>query len=123
MVTPQGRATFVRTRRVRQRIYIEALTRYHDETGKPRRRCVARWPAGRTLADEIDEMQRDLDLAQRNVMFWQGLIDRTVHPLFPAQISRAPRSLCYWRRRLATATTRLAQLSEARAGLEAGGFL
>ena len=79
--------------------------------------------AGGTHADETDEMQRDLDLAQRNVTFWQGLIDRTVHPLFPAQIRRAPHSLRYWRRRLATATTRLAQLGEARAGLEAGEFL
>ena len=69
-------------------------------------------------------MQRDLDLAQRNVTFWQGLVDRTVQPRYPAQIGRAPYNLRYWRRRLATATTRLAQLDEVRAGLAAtAGYL
>ena len=81
---------FIRQRRSGQRIYAEALVSFRDpDTGKSRHRCVARWPAAHSLAEEIDEMQRDHDKAQRNVTFWQGLIDRTVEPLYPAQIRRA----------------------------------
>ena len=110
---------FIRQRRSGQRIYAEALVSFRDpDTGKSRHRCVARWPAAHSLAEEIDEMQRDHDRAQRNVTFWQGLIDRTVEPRYPAQIRRAPANLQYWLRSVATTATSLARLGEARAGLE-----
>jgi hypothetical protein len=108
---------FIRTHRIRRYVYTEVMQSYRDPgNGRLLHRCIVRWPAHRSLTDEISRTQWNIEEASRNVAFWQGLLDRTVQPRFPEQVSRAPEFVKFWRRRLAKATAHLAALGEVRAG-------
>src|SRR5690242_4730371 len=82
---------FTRTHRIGRHAYTEALESYRDpETGKPRHRCIARWRAERSLAEELGRTRYAVDCANESVAYWQGIIDRTVRPRSWKQIRRAP---------------------------------
>jgi hypothetical protein len=106
---------FTRTHRIGRYDYIEALESYRDpETGKPRHRCVVRWRAERSFAEELGRTHFEIEHANEKIAYWQGLIDRTGGPRFPKQTKRAPEALVSWRRRLQMATSHFAALTEAR---------
>src|SRR3954451_18508260 len=106
---------FTRTHRLGRHLYTEVLESYRDtETGKPRHRCIARWRAERSFAEELGRTRFAIDLANKNVAFWQGLIDGTQRPLFRGQSKRATENVRFWRRRLEKETSHFATLNEAR---------
>jgi hypothetical protein len=107
---------FTRTRRVGSRLYTEALQSYRDpETGRPKHLCVARWRAEHSFVEELGRTRYAIENAEKNVAYWQGIIDRTVRPRFWKQYRRAPGAVVDWRRRLEAATAHLAALTEVRA--------
>ena len=111
---------FTRTHRFGRYAYIEVLESYRDPgTGRSRHRCVTRWRAERSFAEELGHTRWRIECAAEQLAFWQGIIDRTARPRFQKQRQRAPDCLQYWRRELATATAHFAALTEARKGLPA----
>jgi hypothetical protein len=106
---------FTRTHRIGRHLYTEALESYRDpDTGRPRHRCVARWRAERSLAEEIGRTQHAIDRATNSATYYRGVIDRTVKPRFPKHRKDAPECAAAWQRRLDTAMTHLAALTAAR---------
>src|SRR3954454_13340086 len=106
---------FTRTHRIGRYLYTEVLESYRDpETGKPRHRCIARWRAERSFAEELGRTRFAIDEANKNIAFWQGLVDRTVKPKCRKQISRAPDAISFWHRRLQKEMSHWTALNEAR---------
>jgi hypothetical protein len=111
---------FTRTPRIGRYLYTEALESYRDPvTGLPKHRCVARWRAERTLAEEMGRARFRIANATKNIAYWQGVIDRTVRPNFWKHVRRAPDSVKHCRASLATETARHAQLMAVHAVLPA----
>jgi hypothetical protein len=106
---------FTRTHRIGRHAYTEALESHRDpETGKPRHRCIARWRAESSLAEELGKTRFAIERASKSVAYYQGVIDRTVRPRFWKHIKWAPESLEHWRRDLQTEMSHFAALTEAR---------
>lgn len=96
------------------------LESYRDTgAGRPKHRCVARWRAGRSLAEELGRTRWEIEHATRNATYWQGLLDRTVKPRSWSHIGRARDCAPFWQRRLTVATAQLTALTEARQALGA----
>jgi hypothetical protein len=113
---------FTRTHHVGRYAYTEALQSYRDpNTKQPKHRCIARWPANHSLADELRRARTFVDDLQSNIAYWQGVIDRTVPPpRRPFHPRRARRVLAWYDQRLPRATARLAALQAASDGLAPG---
>ena len=106
---------FTRAHRIGRHLYTEALESYRDpDTGRPRHRCLARWRAERSLAEEIGRTQHAIERATHNATYYQGVIDRTVRPRFWKHRKWAPEYAKDWQRCLDTATIHLTALTAAR---------
>ena len=114
-------AMFTRRHRIGRHLYIEALESYREpDTGRPRHRCLARWRAERSFAEELGQTRFGIEHAASNITYWQGIIDGTVRPRVPIHRKRAVESVRGWQRRLDDATAHLSALTAARdAGLPA----
>jgi hypothetical protein len=111
---------FTRTHRVGKRTYTEVLESYRDSDGRPRHRCIVRWPAELTFAEAIAHAQRELERATRQVAYYRSIIDRTARPRSWKHVAQAPKRLEESTARLDKATAQNAALSTARAnGLSA----
>jgi hypothetical protein len=110
---------FTREHHIGRQPYIEALERYRDpDTGRVRHRCLARWRAERSFAHELGLTRFWTEEAARNLVYWQGVIDRTVQPRVPKHRNRATECVKFWQRRLDIAAAHFAELTAARdAGL------
>jgi hypothetical protein len=107
---------FTRKHRVGRHLYTEALESYRDpETGRPRHRCLARWRADRSFAQELGKTRFNIERATHNLAYYKGVIDRTVRPRLARHRKCAPASVQSWQRRLDIATAHLTALSAARA--------
>jgi hypothetical protein len=106
---------FLRSHRIGQHLYSEALESYRDPiSGKPKHRCIARWRADHSFAQEIGQTQHDIETASRNANYYQGIIDRIVRAEFRKHYNSAQTSAKFWRYRLNKSTKHLAVLTEAR---------
>jgi hypothetical protein len=112
---------FTRTHHIDRHAYTEALESYRDpDTGRPRQRCLARWRAERSFAEEVGRTQFCIERAAENLAYYQGVIDRTVQPKSPKHLKLAPGYATHWRRWLNKAIAHYAALTAAReAGLRA----
>ena len=102
---------FTRTHRIGRHIYTEALEGYRDPIGRPRYRCVARWRADRTLAEEIGRTHYNIEQATRRATYYQGIVERTVRANHPKHHKHARQRAKDWQRHLDTATARHGGLS------------
>jgi len=114
-----GRGMFTREHHIGRHLYIEAVESYRDpDTGRRRHRCLARWRAERSFAQELGQTCFWAEEAARNLAYWQGVIDRTVQPRVPKHRNRATECVKFWQRRLDIAAARFADLTVVRdAGL------
>jgi hypothetical protein len=109
---------FVRAHRIGKHLYTEALESYRDPcTGRPKHRCVARWRAEHTLAEELGRIRVDIALSSANCAYFQGVLDRTVPPNRREHIKGASDYLSYWQRKYRVAASHLAALMKARESL------
>jgi hypothetical protein len=106
---------FLRTHRIRRRVYTEALESYR-EGGNPRHRCVARWPFDQPLAVALGEARFRVERDRDQVAQWRGIMDRTAARR-PQQVRAAPRMVKIWQARLAVSTASLAGLEAVAAKL------
>ena len=57
---------FTRTHRIGHYDYLEVLESYRDvDNGRPKHRCVARWRAGRSLAEELGRTRFDVGFCRK----------------------------------------------------------
>jgi hypothetical protein len=108
-------AMFTRTHCIGRYVYTEALESYRDpETGKSRHRCVVRWRAERSFAEELGRIHFEIDRANKDIAYYQGIIDRTERPRFRKHIKEAPKWLEHLRRNLQRQLSHFTALIEAR---------
>ena len=101
---------FLRTHRVGQSVYSEALESYRDPvTSKPKHRCIARWPADQPFAVALGKARFTVERDRQQVAGWQAIIDGTVQRSRRHQRD-APKLVKCWQARLVVSTTRLAGL-------------
>lgn len=107
---------FTRTHQTGDYAYTEATQSYRTAS-QNKHRCIARWPAHRSLADELALAQQRVDQLRLDIAYWQDVIKRTIPPKPRSCPASAPRVLADLQHRLLRATARLAALQAASEGL------
>jgi hypothetical protein len=111
---------FTRTHRMGRNVYTEVLESYRDpDTRKSRHRLIARWRAGRSLAEELALTQYAIEREADNVARHQAWVDgtRKVQHWREHRIrQRAPERLRNAQASLDKATAHHAKLTAAREG-------
>ena len=62
---------FLRSHRIGERVYIEALESFRDPlTRKPKHRCLACWPAALSLDEAISDAEKTASVALQTAQSW-----------------------------------------------------